>query len=228
MVPVLQTALHGACDPFQGGVAPTAACGTGMYCQLKYTAGATCTGTPSDCSSILGAYCDTGAGTCMNPSSATCETKLASGAQCDPHNEGFFSFVDSQCVDGTSCYQTGAQAMPTCQAFGAANADCNTIGGTGSTCKVGLNCVSGKCTPWASDGQACTTTNQCPSQSQQQAMCIAANADAGVATTCQVAKNFGDGCIPGFEDSLCAGSDDGNTSYCAGTGAGGTCAPKCF
>jgi hypothetical protein len=229
VVPSTQTALHGACDPFQGAVAPAAACGTGMYCQVQYTAGAACTGQPTDCQTVFGSYCDTGAGTCMNPSGGKCETKLASGAVCDPHNEGAFTFVDNQCADGSSCYQAGAQAMPTCQAFGAANADCNTIGGTGSTCKVGFNCTAGKCALWSSDGQTCSGNAQCPSfLPPGQDVCIADNADAGTAHTCQAAKNFGATCLPGFEDSLCAPSDNVGSTHCAPTGSSGTCVPNCF
>jgi hypothetical protein len=58
-----------------------------------------------------------------------------------------------------------------------------------------------------------------------QPVCIADNADAGGATTCQVMRNVGGACTPGFEDSLCTPSDLPGTSQCT---SAGVCAPKCF
>src|SRR6185312_8466067 len=230
VIPTTQTAADGACDPFQGGVSPAPACGTGLYCQVQYTAGAACTGAPGDCATVPGAFCDTTAGMCQNPTGGKCKAKLASGAACDPHNEGLFTFVDNQCADGTMCYLAGTQASATCQAFGAANADCVKFSGTTSTCKVGLNCdATNKCVPWLADGQVCTQGSDCAALVPGQAVCIADNADAGTALTCNTGKSFGASCIPGFEDSLCTASDNANSAYCAPTSGGkGTCAPKCF
>jgi len=151
--------------------------------------------------------------------------KIAAAADCDPNNDGSSSFVNSQCADGTFCAKLGTQTKATCQSFGGANADC----AGDSTCKIGFYCnAASKCTPWVMDGQACTATNQCASETQQ-GVCIADNADAGAATTCQVTKSVGASCIPGFEDSLCEPSDlPGSTSCVPNGSGGGSCAPKCF
>ncbi|HEY2749085.1 MAG TPA: hypothetical protein VGL86_30905 [Polyangia bacterium] len=222
-VAATQTALHGACDPAQGATTPQPPCGVGMYCQLQYTATTTaCTPAGGECVSLFG-YCDTGSGFCQAPSGGSCEAKIAATADCDPNNDAFTSFINSQCVDGTLCEQLTGQTKTTCQKFSSANDNCN---GDGS-CKVGLYCKSGKCAPWFSDGQACDTNDHCPSETQQ-AVCIADNADAGAATTCEVTKNVGGACAPAFEDSLCEPADLPGSSYCAPSGSSGTCAPKCF
>ncbi len=225
VTPTTQMALHGACDPFQGALTPTPECATGMYCQLQYTASAvTCTGAPTDCQTVPGSYCDTTAGVCKDPSGGKCEMKIASAADCDPHNDSLYSFVDSQCADGTVCLQVGTQTKTTCQAFGSANADCN----DDSSCKIGLYCSAGKCTPWFNDGDVCDTSAHCPSETQQN-VCIVDNSDAGTTTTCQVTRSVGGACTPGFQDSLCEPSDLPGSSLCAPNGSGGgTCAPKCF
>ncbi|HEX9102538.1 MAG TPA: hypothetical protein VF997_10055 [Polyangia bacterium] len=218
-----QTALHGACDPFQGAAAPMPACSTGMYCQLQYSAGVACA-VPADCTAP-GSYCDTTAKVCKNPTAGKCEMKIASGANCDPNNEGGTGFVNSQCVDGATCMQVGAQTKPTCQSFGGVNADCT----ADLQCKIGLYCsAGGKCTAWFMDGQVCDVSNHCPSETQQ-SVCIADNADAGAVTTCQKSKDVGVACIPGFEDPLCEPSDLPNSTACAPNGSGGgSCAPKCY
>jgi len=83
--------------------------------------------------------------------------------------------------------------------------------------------------PLVADGAACNNTSKvCRSVLAGQGTCIADNSDAAAYTTCQQAKNFGASCTPGFEDALCAGSDNANTTYCATAGASGVCAPKCF
>lgn len=230
-----QMALHGACDPYQGQATNAAApCATGMYCQVQYTASTTACSTSSTCP-VYGALCS--GGFCQNPSGGQCETKLANGATCDPKNEGTFGTsslrVDNQCADGSYCYQLPAQAGPTCQPLGSANADCVRFGGNASSCKYGLFCPLGtlKCTPWFGDGQNCDTNAHCASSSINQAVCIAANADAGTYLTCQPGKNFGATCDPAFEDTLCAASDKSapiRSTYCAPAGASGVCAPKCF
>jgi len=204
--PVMQTMLDGPCDPFQGALTASPACPADMYCQLQYSG--------------------------TTPSGGLCKMKLASGADCDPKNDGPYFFVDSQCVDGTTCYQLSGQTKPTCQAFGSAGSDCNKITGTVSTCKQALWCdmstTPGKCKPFVADGQACGENQVCASALPNQPTCIAANADAGTFTTCQVAKSFGATCIPVFEDSLCPPADNAGTSTCVPTGTGGgVCAPKC-
>ena len=79
------------------------------------------------------------------------------------------------------------------------------------------------------NGAACTGTNVCGSALPGQLTCIDDTTFGGPTTTCQPAKNFGAACKPGIEDSLCAGSDNANSTYCAPTGGGGgTCTPKCF
>jgi hypothetical protein len=231
VLPVTQKTLHGACDPFQGALTPTVACDPGMYCQLQYTAGAACTGAAGDCASPAGSFCDVGAGTCQIPSGGKCEMKLAAGATCDPNNTGSYSFVDSQCADGSYCYQLTGQTNPTCQAFGSVNGACVKTGGTVDTCKVGLWCnvlagTQGTCQAWFSDGQTCDTSAHCPASSQN--VCIADNADAGANTTCETSRSFGAVCTPGFEDTLCAQSDLPGSTYCAAAGSSGVCAPKCF
>ncbi len=223
VTPTTQMTVGGACDPFQGQQAPVLPCAPGMYCQVQYTATTTaCTGAPGDCGAILGGYCNTTSGFCQKPSGGKCENRVASGAQCDPNNEGFFSFAESQCVDGTTCYKAGTQTVTTCQAFGSANANCTTDG----NCKTGLYCSGGKCTPWIADAQACTSSSmfECAAGPN----CVADNADAGTFTTCQQQKNAGAACNPGFEDALCANADLVGTSYCQPSGASGVCAPKCF
>jgi hypothetical protein len=231
VTPTTQATLHGACDPYQGAVAPATECGDPTwYCQVQYTAGIACV--DSTTCTQPGAFCDTTAHTCMNPSGGKCESKLPVGSNCDPHNEGFFSFVDNQCADGSQCTQLPSQTKATCQVFASANGTCTTDG----QCKVGLFCAipsgqaAGKCTPWFNDGQSCTSGAQCRSAAAfPGTVCIADNADAGTATTCQVGKSFGASCIPGFEDQLCEPSDLPGTSYCAPSGSGGgSCVPKCF
>lgn len=228
VLPAMQTALHGDCDPFQGAVAPTPECDAGMYCRFKYTAGAACAG-PANCTAF-GSYCDTTVGNCMNPSGGSCEMKLAANAVCDTHNDSFLASVDSQCADGTSCYTLGAETMPHCHALGSANGACIKTGGLTDTCKVGLYCnASGTCVPWFSDGATCDVGGHCPSgEAPSVNTCIADNADAGTATTCQVEKNVGATCAPGFEDALCANADLPGTSHCVPAGSSGVCAPKCF
>jgi hypothetical protein len=226
VTPTTQTALHGACDPFQGALTPAAACAGAMYCQVKYTANATVCANDGDCGAVYGAFCDLGSGKCQDPSGGTCETKLASAAVCDPHNEGVYGFVDSQCADGTLCYQAGAQASPTCQPLGSADADCK----GDNTCKIGLYCNAGKCTPWLTDGQACdvnTNAQYCPSQTLQ-AVCLAD--DGTSATICHATQSFGGACTPGVDDPLCEPSDVTGSTACIATGGTttGTCAPKCF
>jgi hypothetical protein len=232
VLPTMQTTLHGDCDPFQGAESTVPACATGMYCRFKYTAGAACTGAPGDCAATLGAYCDTTAGTCQNPSGGSCETKIASGADCDPNNDSFLSSVDSQCADGTFCYQLPADANPKCHAFGSSGAGCVKIGGALDTCKIGLYCnaaVNGTCVPWFTDGATCDTSFHCPSgEPPVVSVCIADNADAGTNLTCQAEKNVGATCTPGFEDALCANADLPGSSYCVPAGSSGVCAPKCF
>jgi hypothetical protein len=201
--------LHGACDPYQGQATTTLApCGGGMYCQIQYTG--------------------------PNPTGGQCEMKLASGAVCDPKNEGSFGTsslkADNQCVDGTYCFQLMGQAGPTCQARGSANAACHQFSPNVDTCKYGLYCnaADGVCVPWFADSAGCDVNAHCASSSIFQNVCIADNADAGAYKTCQAPKNFGATCAPGFEDSLCAPSDIVNSTYCAPAGASGVCAPKCF
>jgi hypothetical protein len=233
VLPATQTTLHGACDPFQGASTPTPACGAGMYCQLQYTTGAACTGATGDCASPPGSYCDTTAGMCQNPSGGKCESKIASGANCDPNNTGSYTFVDNQCIDGTTCYKLAAQASPRCQTQGSLSGACVKLGGSIDTCKVGLYCnaapaaTEGTCVTWFADGQTCDTSSHCPSSSAQN-VCIVDNPDAGANTTCEVTRSFGKACTPGFEDSLCAQSDLPGSTYCAPTGSSGVCAPKCF
>lgn len=217
-----QTALHGACDPAQGAVTAMPPCSAPMYCRVKYTASTTACNATTNCGA---GYCDLGSATCQLPSGGTCETKLAAGAACDPHNEGPFSFIDSQCADGTICYQAGTQTTPTCQAYGGNGAACLSRTATTGTCKVGFNCVGGVCTPWVSDTQACGANLQCPSFGN---VCIVDNADAGSNKTCQVTKNFGATCDPTYESSLCAASDNVGSSTCVATGSSGVCAPKCY
>ncbi|HEX6836453.1 MAG TPA: hypothetical protein VF334_07750, partial [Polyangia bacterium] len=228
--PTMGTAVGDACDPFQGGDTTTPPCPAAMYCQLQYTADATatCTGAPGDCSAVYGAYCNTGTGKCMNPSGGKCATKIAAAADCNPNNDGITAQVNSQCADGTQCVQLSGQTKTTCQPYSGANGNCN----DDSNCKVGLYCSAGKCTPWLTDGQACDPAAaggpHCPSQTAS-TVCIADNADAGTATTCQVTKNFGGSCNPGFEDTLCAPSDIPGSTSCVPNGSGGgSCAPKCF
>jgi hypothetical protein len=97
-------------------------------------------------------------------------------------------------------------------------------------CKIGLSCVTGKCTPWFSDGQACDVSAHCPSPTEGlREVCIADNADAGTFKTCEPSKSFGATCVPGFEDALCEPSDVVGSTTCTPTMAGsGVCAPKCF
>lgn len=224
VVPSTQTTLHGACDPVQGFNTPTAACAPGMYCQLQYTMSATaCTGAAGDCPD---GYCDTGAMKCMDASGGKCEAKIASGTDCDPHNDLAYTFAETQCADGATCAQLSGQTKPTCQAFGGSGANCNDNG----QCKVGLMCVSGKCAPWFPDGQQCGGTSPnfnyylCTSQ-----LCLPDNADAGAVGTCQQDKSFGASCIPGFEDTLCEITDlPGSTGCTPTTGGMGVCAPKCL
>src|SRR5262249_37305073 len=120
--PTTQTTLHGACDPYQGAATAVPACAAGMYCQLGYTDGATCSA--SIACTEPGAYCDVAAGKCKVPTSGSCEMRIASGQACDPHNEGPFYFVESQCVDGTVCSQRTGQTSSTCQALVSANGSC--------------------------------------------------------------------------------------------------------
>ena len=223
VVPSTQSALHGACDPFQGDLTPTPACGTGMYCQLHYTQSTTACTDNSPCVNSSG-YCNTTAGFCMLPTSGTCETKLAAGADCDPNNTGPTAFINEQCADKSLCLQVGTQTKATCQSFGSANSDC----GIDTDCKVGFYCNAGKCAAWTADGQACDSASpHCASETQQN-VCVADNSDAGTNTTCQVTRSFGGTCNPGFEDSLCEPSDLPGSSSCAPNGTGGgTCAPKC-
>jgi len=221
-VPVMQTAVGGDCDPSQGASTSTPACATGLYCQVQYAASTmACTG-DGDCTTV-GAFCNTTTGFCQNPTAGKCEMKTALGGDCDPHNESFFSFADNQCADGSLCAQVGAQTKFTCQAFGGANADCS----SDVTCKVGFYCnASNKCTPWAGDGQPCDVSNHCAGGlNGVQPVCIADNPDAGTATTCQVMRNVGGSCTPGFEDGLCTPSDLPDSSQCT---SAGVCAPKCF
>jgi len=224
VVPVMQMTVGQPCDPFQGATTPTPACAPGMYCKLQYSTTTTaCTGTtPGECGF---GYCDTTAHVCHSASGATCAMKLAAAAACDFNNDGPSAFINSQCADGTFCAKFGAQTSPTCQPFGGANADC----GVSTDCKVGFYCdTTQKCTAWKADGQPCADTSQCASETQQ-TVCIADNADAGTATTCQVTKNVGAACNPGFEDSLCEPSDLPGSTACVPNGSGGgTCAPKCF
>ena len=231
VVPATQTTLHGACDPYQGSYSPTPACSASMYCQLHYTqdAASTCT-MDTDCPF---SYCDTAAGKCMTATSGTCENKLAAGVDCDPHNTGTTTFVNEQCADKSLCLQAGTQTKATCQSFGADAADCN----QDTDCKIGFFCNGGKCAALTADGQMCDPSfAHCASETEQ-TVCIADNADAGMNTTCEVTKNFGAPCNPGFEDFLCAPADlpgdptkpGSGSSYCAPNGSGGgTCAPKCF
>jgi len=221
-VPVMQATVGGDCDPIQGSSTPTPACAAGLYCQVQYAPSATaCTG-PNDCAAIIGGYCDTGSGFCQTPTGGKCQTKLALGAACDPNNESFFSFVDNQCADGSICAKVGAQTVFTCQAYGGANADCS----GDATCKVGFYCNAGKCTAWDSDGQMCDVANHCAGGiNGTQPVCIADNPDAGGVATCQVMKNVGSTCLPGFEDGLCSPADLPGSSQCS---SAGVCAPKCF
>lgn len=223
-VPSTKTAVGDDCDPFQGVSTPTPACASGMYCQFQYTATTTaCTAGGSECNPT--SWCNTTTGFCQDLSGGKCATKLAAGADCDPNNDSFSSFVNDQCADGTVCAQIGTATKYTCTALGGANADCV----DDTNCKFALYCSGGKCTPWISDGQACDPNAPfCMSETQQN-VCIADNADAGGATTCQVTKNIGGACNPGFEDSLCEPSDLPGSSTCVPNGSGGgTCAPKCF
>jgi hypothetical protein len=226
-VPSTQTTLGGPCDPLQGSATPTPECGTGMYCQLQYMVSAiACTGAAGDCTDPSlnpYAYCNTVTGFCQNPVGGKCESKLAAAAICDPHNDSFSSFQNSQCADGTICQPVTGMPKSTCQPFGGANADCT----SDSTCKIGFYCNgSNKCTAWFSDGQVCDNGGHCPSTAQYPAtVCIADNPDAGAVTTCQVTKSFGATCIPGFEDGLCEPSDYPGSTACT---AGGTCGPKCY
>jgi hypothetical protein len=219
----MQGTTGGACDPVQGLFTTTPACASGMYCQLQYTKTATGCTSDADCSSILFAYCDTASGFCQSPSGGKCEPRTAAGNDCDPNRDGFSSFVNNQCADGSMCMKVGVQTKATCQSQGSVGADCT----TDETCKIGLYCKTGKCTAWFADGQGCDTNNHCASATQQ-SVCIADNADAGAATTCQATKNFGASCTPGFEDPLCEPSDLPGSTYCAPTSTGGSCAPKCF
>lgn len=215
VTPTTQTTLHGPCDPYQGSITPTPACGPGMFCQLTYN-GAT-------------------------PNGGTCEMKIASGMACDPRNEGSFGFqglrADNQCADGTYCFQLAGQANATCQALGSASAACHQYFANFDTCKFGLYCnvvpatSDGTCVPWIADGQPCDTNAHCASSGINQAVCIAANADAGTFKTCQVGKNFGATCDPAFENTLCAPSDNSTptqSAYCAPAGSSGICQPACF
>jgi hypothetical protein len=206
--PTMQTAVGGACDPIQGATTPMPACAAGMYCQLQYN-GTTAIG-------------------------GKCQMKIGSGMTCDPNNEGFYGTsglkADNQCTDGTYCFQLVGQAGATCQGLGSANASCHRFLPNVDTCKVGFSCdnTDGKCVAWFSDGLTCDVSAHCPSILPGQSTCIADNADAGTNTTCQQSKNFAAPCAPGFEDSLCAPSDNANTSYCAPAGSSGVCQPKCF
>lgn len=226
-LPAMQMALHGACDPYQGAATQTAACAPGLYCQVQYTATTTACTTDNQCTALSG-YCDVPSGFCQAPSAGKCETKIAAAADCDPHNENIFSFVESQCVDGAVCAQLAGQTKATCQTVGGANANCN----DDTNCKVGFYCSSGKCTAWLADNASCdpsTTGAECTSETAQTA-CVVANTDAGTSTTCQVTKSFGAACVPGLQDALCEPSDLIGSTRCApnAAGTGGTCAPNCF
>jgi hypothetical protein len=223
VTPSTQTALHGACDPYQGAVTPMPSCASGMYCQLVYTDGAACSASVP-CTET-GAYCDVTAGKCKVPTSGSCEMRIAVAQACNPNNEGQFYYAEDQCVDGAVCSLRTGQTSYTCQALVSANGSC----ATATDCKVGLSCVGGTCQPWGADGQACGTgLPQCASLK-----CAVANADAGTSTTCQAMLDVGQSCMPGFGDAVCWPADfpisGAATSTCAAAGSGsGTCAPKCF
>ena len=224
-IPSMATGAGDACDPYQGQGSPTPACAAGMYCQVQYTATTTaCTGAPTDCGSVVGGYCNVGTGFCQQPTAGKCAAKIAAGADCDPNNESFFSFAESQCADGSICAQYTGQTKATCQAFRGASASCR-----GDTdCKVGFYCDgTSKCAPWLTDHASCTNANAQTCTSQ---ICVAQNADAGGAMTCEAPKNFGASCVPVFEDNVCAAADLPASSECAANASGtsGTCAPKCF
>lgn len=212
-MPATQTALGGACDPYQGAYTDMPSCAPGMYCQLQYDAG-------------------------MNAIGGKCATLLAKDAACNLNDVGSYFFVDNDCIDGTVCTPTAdGTTAGTCKTYGAANAQCWLYGSDPlvSTCKAGLYCQAnaagshvGTCKPLLSDGSLCSDTRLCASIVAGQSVCIVDNPDAGAIATCNRGKSFGATCIPGFEDSLCAGSSGANTTYCAPTGSSGTCAPKCF
>jgi hypothetical protein len=204
----MQTTVDSDCDPIQGVVTPTPPCGPSMYCQVQYS-GATAVG-------------------------GKCKMKIAAGMACDLKNDGAYFFATSQCADGTFCYSTtGVAGSETCQPRGSAGDDCNALGGTISTCKEALWCdtatTPGKCKTFVANGASCALSKVCASTIPGQATCIDDTTAGGPTTTCQPAKNFGAACKPGIEDSLCAGSDNANSTYCAPSGGGGgTCTPKCF
>jgi hypothetical protein len=207
-----QTQLHGPCDPNEYQ-SSAPACGAGMYC--KVAAGGT---------------------------SATCETKIASGQPCDSTDPTFnFDLFDDPCVDGTFCYDATVDDITTtagtCQAYGGANDPCKRFTATASTCKQGYFCQLvankqhiGTCQLLLLDDAACVPgqSNTCASSSNVVGTCVDNYPDGGTQTTCQPIKGFGVACLPGVEDVLCAPADAPGTAFCSVTPTGGVCAPKCF
>lgn len=209
-----QTTTGGACDPHQGIYTDMPSCAAGMYCQLQWTD-------------------PTPPATDPTNTGATCQPKLAKNMPCSgpAPNKPLVDYSQNQCEDGTLCYSTNG-APPTCQAYGSNNDACEP-----GTCKEGLYCdipgggASGTCKPFLADGQACDPNlfYLCASASPVVSdTCIVDNPDAGTYTTCGAPKSFGDSCIPGFEDSLCAPASVKGSSTCVPTTGGkGVCAPKC-
>ena len=210
--PVSSGAQGAACDPLQAfsNVPP---CQAGLFCQVNSTADA-----------------------------ATCQPKIASGQPCNGNAtlsaEGL-EVLDNQCVDGTACFsfdQDQANSAGTCVPYGGLGDTCKQISITHGSCKIGFLCQAstagslvGTCVALLPDGASCTGDAVCASSTDiLPGTCIADNADAGGALTCQSAKGFGDSCVPNFQDALCWPAADPGTSKCTPTSNGnGVCAPIC-
>lgn len=217
-------------------------------CQAPVTSGAQ--GDPCDLLQAIASVppCQAGLFCKVNDAAngASCQPKVAAGQPCNGNatlSADGLDGLDDQCVDGTACFsfdQDNTNSAGTCVSLGGLGDQCKLITATHGSCKIGFLCQAptgslvGTCVALLPDGQSCAQNDVCAAYSDVlPTVCIADNADAGTATTCQSAKSFGDSCVPGFQDALCWPAADPTptvpqSSKCTPTSNGnGVCAPIC-
>jgi hypothetical protein len=221
----------GVCTAKKGtGAACSAAdqCGSG-FCVDGVCCATACSGTCQACSAALTGQAD---GTCTNVSVGQDPHGDCPGTTC---SGGTLSF--KVCNGAGACGPSTASCPPS-YACDATGATCAKVCTTDVDCGATGYCNSGTCSPKGSNGQACTTANQCTSASCADGVCCNEPC-AGQCQACNEPTSVGT-CIAvkgtpraprtacNGTDAACAGTCDGtNIAACAYPSSGQTCGTRC-
>ena len=207
---------------------PTPACGVGMYCQLQYTAGAACNASrparrPAPTATPRPGRARTRPAVPARRSSRRARPAIRT-------TRGLFSFVDSQCADGSLCYKLARAGEPDLPALRRASADCKSARRPASTCQVGLSCNAAQQVHALVQRRSVLRHDRAVRRRRRRRSPPASPTTPTRARPrpARRPRTSAPPARPASRSSLCASADNAGTSYCAPTGSSGVCAPKCF